>query len=82
MPTILRINGFRFFFYSNEGNEPPHIHVVGHGGEMKIWLNPIEVSNIYGMNAKDQREVLKITQDNAKMFLDKWMVYHGNSEKN
>lgn len=27
MPTVLRVDGYRFFFYSNEGNEPPHIHV-------------------------------------------------------
>ena len=27
MPTVLRIDGHRFFFYSLEGQEPPHIHV-------------------------------------------------------
>lgn len=27
MPTILRLLGFRFFFYSNEGTEPAHVHV-------------------------------------------------------
>jgi hypothetical protein len=27
MPTLGRIGPFRFFFYSNEGAEPPHIHV-------------------------------------------------------
>lgn len=27
MPTIFRIDGYRFFFYSGEGNEPPHVHV-------------------------------------------------------
>ena len=29
MPTVLRVFGFRFFFYSYsfEGSEPPHIHV-------------------------------------------------------
>jgi uncharacterized protein DUF4160 len=26
MPTILRWKGFRFFFFSNEGDEPPHVH--------------------------------------------------------
>lgn len=26
MPTILFIYGWRLFFYSNEMNEPPHIH--------------------------------------------------------
>jgi hypothetical protein len=27
MPTILLISGFRFFFYSNESQEPMHVHV-------------------------------------------------------
>ena len=36
MPTVLREAGFRFLFYSREGIEPPHIHVIGHGGEMKV----------------------------------------------
>jgi hypothetical protein len=26
MPTVGRIGPFRFFFYSNEGAEPPHVH--------------------------------------------------------
>ena len=26
MPTVLRIGGYRFFFYSNENGEPAHIH--------------------------------------------------------
>jgi hypothetical protein len=27
MPTLLRVEGFRFFFYSGERQEPPHDHV-------------------------------------------------------
>ena len=27
MPTVMRIGAFRFYFYSHEPNEPPHIHV-------------------------------------------------------
>lgn len=27
MPTVLRIKGYRFFFFSLEETEPPHIHV-------------------------------------------------------
>lgn len=33
MPTVLYFYGWRFFFYSNEGNEPIHIHAEK--GEMK-----------------------------------------------
>jgi hypothetical protein len=30
MPVVFRHKGFRFLFYSNEGDlrEPPHIHVI------------------------------------------------------
>jgi hypothetical protein len=40
MPVVFRYKGFRFFFYSNEGNprEPVHIHARGEGGEAKFWL--------------------------------------------
>jgi len=27
MPNVLKVRGFRFFFFSREGTEPPHIHV-------------------------------------------------------
>ena len=35
MPTILRLEGYRFFFYSNEGSprEPPHVHVERGDGD-------------------------------------------------
>lgn len=42
MPVVFRYQGFKFFFYSNEGNplEPPHIHVRAAGKEAKFWLSP------------------------------------------
>jgi hypothetical protein len=27
MPTVLRDGPYRFYFYSHEPNEPPHVHV-------------------------------------------------------
>jgi hypothetical protein len=44
MPTVLRIGSFRFHFYSDEGNEPPHIHVASPNGECKFWLEPIQLA--------------------------------------
>ena len=40
MPTVLLKDGFRFFFYSDEGSEPAHIHVKKGDAEGKIWLEP------------------------------------------
>ncbi len=39
MPTILLIMGWRFFFYSNERNEPIHIHCRKGEKESKYWLD-------------------------------------------
>lgn len=40
MPLVFRHKGFRFLFYSNEGDprEPPHIHAVKDGIDAKFWL--------------------------------------------
>jgi hypothetical protein len=38
MPTIYRHGGYRFFFFSNEGEEPPHIHIEAQGNVAKFWL--------------------------------------------
>ena len=40
MPTILYVQGSRFHFYSNEGNEAMHVHAVKGDAECKYWLHP------------------------------------------
>ncbi|MCK4469518.1 MAG: DUF4160 domain-containing protein [Desulfobacterales bacterium] len=44
MPTIMKIGSFRFHFYSDERNEPPHIHVATPDGECKFWLQPVRLA--------------------------------------
>lgn len=76
MPTILRQDGFRFLFYANEGNEPPHIHVIGRGGEAKVWLRPIELSEVYGLSPRDKKHVLEIVRKNDILFIKKYEEWH------
>lgn len=45
MPTILRLDGYRFYFYSGEGSEPPHIHVEFGDKLAKYWLEPLELAS-------------------------------------
>ena len=51
-PTILRKNGYRFFFFSRE--EPRmHVHVMSNKGEAKFWLEPqLELAMNYGFPEK------------------------------
>jgi hypothetical protein len=43
MPTVLRSGPYRFFFYSDEGHEPPHIHVEREDKRAKFWLSPVRL---------------------------------------
>jgi hypothetical protein len=42
MPTLLNLEGFRFFFYSDERNEPVHVHVEKGDGVAEFRLRPGE----------------------------------------
>ena len=72
MPTIHRESGFRFFFYMNEGTEPPHVHIQGHGGEMKVWIPSLDVEFSYKLSPREQRIVMEIIAQNTKQFMEKW----------
>jgi len=58
MPTILLVMGWRFFFYSNEKNEPIHIHCRKAERECKYWLDTknfdLQEAYSYSMNNKDK----------------------------
>lgn len=36
MPRVLEFKGYKFFFYSSEGDEPRHVHVKKGQGDGKI----------------------------------------------
>ncbi len=78
MPAVFRYKGFRFFFYSNEGNprEPIHVHVMGQGGEAKFWLLPqVSLATSDGLSAKTLRELEQVVEQNAKLIQETWNEY-------
>jgi hypothetical protein len=75
MPTILRIGAARFFFYSNEGNEPPHIHIEQAGAIAKFWLSVVSLASSSGFRAADLRRLEQQVQAHREQFLDAWHDY-------
>ena len=72
MPTILREAGFRFYFYSRENDEPPHIHVE-HGDKLaKYWLDPVELASSKRFRAHELSEVRILVVRYRSMFLEAW----------
>ena len=78
MPTLLLILGYSFFFYSNEGNEPAHVHVTKAEKFGKIWLEPdLQTAYLNGFSSSEQKQILEIITENAEMFKTKWYEYFG-----
>ncbi|MBI4374733.1 MAG: DUF4160 domain-containing protein [Deltaproteobacteria bacterium] len=80
MPTVLRKFGYRFHFYSNESQEPSHIHVTGKGGEMKVWLPKMVIEFSYGFSPPEQRKITEVIQENATLFMEKWNEFAGKKK--
>jgi hypothetical protein len=72
MPVALRVKGYRFFFFSLEGHEPPHIHVEQAERFAKFWLNPISLVKSRGFRSNELSEIQKIVEENRDILLEKW----------
>lgn len=72
MPTVLRKYGFRFHFYGSDMGEPRHIHVSGHDGKAKVWLEPIAVADAKGFNTGDMRRIIDVINEHREEFLEAW----------
>ena len=76
MLTVLRIGSFRFHFYSDERNEPPHIHVATPDGECKFWLEPVRLARNKGVAPHVIREIEKLVFEHYDLLREKYHEYH------
>jgi len=79
MPTLAIIDGYRFFFWSLDLGEPPHVHVEGHGGKAKFWLSPVELASSKGYNDRELNKIQRIVEQHAAEWLEKWYEHFGRS---
>jgi hypothetical protein len=77
MPTVLRIGRFRFHFYSNEGVEPPHVHIKAGSDQAKFWLDPIGLAANYGFRAHELNEIERLTEEHQALLLEAWNEHLG-----
>lgn len=77
MPTLLRIEGYRFFFCSNEGKEPRHVHVEKGDGEAKVWLQPVRLEYAYRLTPAEERRVRELTFERQAAFVEHWNEHFG-----
>jgi hypothetical protein len=75
MPVALRLDGFKFFFYANEGSprEPAHIHVRKAGAEAKFWLVPqVRLARNDGFDAHTLRQIADMVTEHRQFLERAW----------
>jgi hypothetical protein len=77
MPEIFRLEGYVFFFYANEGNEPMHVHVRRGGGYGKFWLEPLELDYAKGLKTKEIVRAEILITENLETIRRKWYDVFG-----
>ena len=78
MPTVLRIGPYRFHFYSDEYNEPPHIHIQINDAECKFWLDPILLARNNGVKPHIVREIERLVYENRDFLMENYNDFHSN----
>jgi hypothetical protein len=79
VPTVLYLRGWRLHFYSNEGNEPIHIHAQKGDADCKYWLDvegyDIREAYAYNMSPRDTREVRQLIFQHFDEIVDAWNIW-------
>jgi hypothetical protein len=77
VPEVLRYRGYRFFFFSREGNEPRHIHVRQGDKYAKYWLEPIELAESREFLSSELRRLHKLIEEHRQSFIVSWDEHFG-----
>ncbi|HUN43985.1 MAG TPA: DUF4160 domain-containing protein [Acetobacteraceae bacterium] len=81
MPTVLRAQGFRFYFFAYDRWEPPHVHVDRGGASAKIWLERVEVARNGGFAAHELGDIVRLVRSRRNELLEAWDVRFGTSSR-
>lgn len=71
---MLKIDGFRFFFFSDEHN-PVHIHVEKGDGYMRVELETLKVTNKQKFTKNDEKKIMSIIKEHKEKLIGAWNEY-------
>ena len=72
MPTVLRIKGYRLFFFSSEGLEPRHIHIAQAEKYAKFWLRPVSLARNRGFRSRELSEIRALVEEHKEIIEERW----------
>ena len=82
MPKLFRVGQYIIFFWSNENDEPIHVHVAiakPSPNATKIWLTKgggcIVANNFSKITKHHLNELLEVIQDNHSFICNEWQRF-------
>ena len=75
MPTVLRVDAYRFFFYANDRREPQHVHVRRDENMAKFWLDPVRLERSGGFSRAELRVIQGLLAEHQAELLEAWNDY-------
>lgn len=76
-PTVLRVRGYRFYFFSREESRP-HVHVQHAEGEAKFWLQPdVALARNFGLSRRRLSAALKLILEHLDEIRTAWDEHFG-----
>ena len=79
MPSIFCVGGYRIYFWSNENNEPIHVHISKgkpSSGATKVWLTSkgrcVLANNNSRISAKELNELLDVVSAHFFLICSEW----------
>ena len=71
----MQIGPYRFLFFSNENQEPAHIHIKASGNEAKFWLEPVRLATNHGFRTRELNEIERLVVENQSQLVEAWDEY-------
>ncbi len=81
MPVVISEDGFRLFFFANEGFEPVHVHVKYGSAVAKFWIKPVRLAKNEGMKALELRKASVLVEKHEKLIQEKWNEFFSKKTK-
>lgn len=75
MPVVFRWQGYRFFFFSNEGDplEPIHVHSRKGDKVAKCWVRPgVGLADSHGMTTTELKLLTQAVEAHAELIERRW----------
>lgn len=75
MPTVLRVQAYRFFFYAGDRDEPEHVHIEREDSIAKFWLDPVRLQSSGGLPRVEIARLEKLVEEHRSELMEAWNDY-------